>query len=971
MFRDLMMTTAVVAAFSGAAAIAQDTAGNIQPFSFNIEPFVGDIAAFGGDITAFNGDITAFRGDINAFAGQFNPLYGDITPFYGDISPFWGNIEPFWGDITPFSNDIAAFGGDIQAFSSDMHPFWGNIEPFEKGDPVNGGLATYWSEVGPMWGDIYSFWSDVNSSKKVSNSDAAAIQSQLQGMISFSDAAWGDVVAEKTGMTFDAFADQIMGEFGIDPDNAKSLIGVDGATRSAFFLAWYDRLMGLTGMDQVDYWMPMINWNPALSQDQGEGHDARVGLLDMAIAKSDHSVEFLQAIGGYSDMGSGHGAAVASLIAARHGDEGVMGIAPRATVFAYNPFDDSGTASVADVAIGLRALAERDVNVINMSLGVPGAAFHQDMADIFTHPELQQYADALTVVTAAGNDGVAQSGVVDWGTDGLGTTNLLIVGSVGPSGQISQFSNTPGDACFAGPNGCKEMLMDRFIVAPGENLLVSDNQGGTMRASGTSFAAPLVTGTISLMHDYWPWLQENPEATTEIILTTAQDLGEEGVDAVYGHGLLDAEAALSPIDFNDLIVFLDDGSSIRFSNSVALAQMAIDPGTLDLWEADGAAIYAFEFVAGTRRDFSIPLSTLLIGQESILATYQRHVQRRFLDWAQSTQGFSGNVQTLAANEQWNLTFKELGGSLGAGMMTFTSEEHGFSVRSGWGEGLQNLSTVDSFRQREDFDPQRGGANPLLGLAQGGSFAAMTFDLGSNMSLNFGMSGTPIDDLELNPFTGQVDQENVAFGARDAVATFAEFSMAATPKLTVSTAVSGLTEQRGVFGSQGTGALGIENEVRSSGLTLTARYALTDRIALAGTATGARAFAPGQAGAGLSVGEEGLTASSFQLNMEVDDLFSEHGRLTISAMQPLHVETGGLAFTAQEVTDRSTGATDLVTNQWSLGGTPRHLAAEIDYSFALPGNRLELGMFSRYDVNDVDIQGRFNAASVGARLGLTF
>lgn len=992
------MSSAAVALATSAAAHGQSTFNDIEPFGFDIQPFGSDIAAFQGDIQAFQNDIAAFQGDINAFQGdinafqgdisafggdimafqgdinafssdilafatRFNPLHGDITPFYGDISPFWGNIEPFWGDIAPF-------GGDISAFSGDMHPFWGDIQPFQNGDPVNGGLANYWRDIGPMWGDIYSFWSDINAFETPSQNDAAELQRQLHDLLNQSRAAWGSLVSEQTGQSFDQFARGIMNDFGINVDDPQSLIGVDGNARSAFFMTWYDSLMGLTGMDHVDHWMPMIGWNPAMSQDHRFGQDAKVGLIDAAINKSDYDIEYLQRVGGYAENGSAHGAAVASLIAARHDGQGVMGMAPFATVLAYNPFDYTGTASTTDVALGLEMLVAEGANVVNMSLGVPGSTLHQDMADIFTSDILNSIDHKLTVVTAAGNEGVAQTGTINWGSGGLDIENLLIVGSVSPTGRISSFSNTPGTACIQEGNSC-EALMNRFLVAPGEALLVSDNNGGVMRASGTSFAAPLVTGTISLMHDYWPWLQADPETTTEIILTTATDLGEEGVDEVYGHGMLNTEAALSPLDFNNLFVLLDDGRRLRFSNSQRVASMAIDPGTLDLWEANEAAIYAFEFINGNARDFSIPLSTVLYGQEGLLGSYQRHVQRRFLDWSIATQGFAGDEQMVAANDFWNLSFTQLGGSLGAGMMTFNSEEHGFSIRSGWGEGLQHLSTVDSFRQREDFDPQRGGANPLIGLAQGGSFSAIAFDLGNAMSLNFGMTGTAMDHLELNPFTGQVDQENIVFGARDAVATFAELSMAATERFTVSAALSGLTEQNGLFGSQGVGALAMDGEVRSGGLTLTARYALSDRIAFAGTASGVRAEASNGNVAGLAIGEDGVQATSFQVNLEIDRVLSDRGRLTFSAMQPLHVEAGGLAFTSAQVTDRETGATGVVTDQWALGGAPRHLAAEVDYSVSLPGDRFSLSVFSRYDINDVDIQGRLNAASAGGRLGLTF
>ena len=68
--------------------------------------------------------------------------------------------------------------------------------------------------------------------------------------------------------------------------------------------------------------------------------------------------------------------------------------------------------------------------------------------------------------------------------------------------------------------------MNRFIVAPGELILVSDGKGGVTRMSGTSFSAPLVAGAIALIHDRWPWLKKYPRDVAKILLESATDLGE-------------------------------------------------------------------------------------------------------------------------------------------------------------------------------------------------------------------------------------------------------------------------------------------------------------------------------------------------------------------------------------------------------------------------------------------------------------
>ena len=61
---------------------------------------------------------------------------------------------------------------------------------------------------------------------------------------------------------------------------------------------------------------------------------------------------------------------------------------------------------------------------------------------------------------------------------------------------------------------------------------------------GSLFAAPKVSGAAALVHHKFGTNNVN---TKQILLETADDLGEAGVDAVFGHGLLNVERALSPV----------------------------------------------------------------------------------------------------------------------------------------------------------------------------------------------------------------------------------------------------------------------------------------------------------------------------------------------------------------------------------------------------------------------------------------
>jgi len=111
-------------------------------------------------------------------------------------------------------------------------------------------------------------------------------------------------------------------------------------------------------------------------------------------------------------------------------------------------------------------------------------------------------------------------------------------------GSIADFSNRCGIAA------------EWCLAAPGEQVRVAffgrdkDTGNGVRRfedRSGTSFAAPMVTGALAVMQHFYGRDEMSNTALVEKLLHTAEDEGIYANSAVYGHGLLDLEAALSPV----------------------------------------------------------------------------------------------------------------------------------------------------------------------------------------------------------------------------------------------------------------------------------------------------------------------------------------------------------------------------------------------------------------------------------------
>ena len=976
----LLLSTAAVISLCAGGAYAQSSAtasDSIRPFSGDIDPFSGDIDPFSGDINPFSGDISPFRGDID-------PFYGDISPFWGDISPFYGDIDPFAGDINPFTGDIA--------------PFWGDIDPFANGQAVSG-LGDYWQSVGPQWGDINEAWGNLGSYSVSTQSGYISLRNDLNSIFSAAGALVDGVVQSRINTNFEnGVLDPLLARYGIDLDDASSLENIDAATRSRFFLEFYDSVQSFSGYDQVDHWVGQINWSPSITQDQGSGHDAIVGLLDVRIAANDDNIEFLTNVGGYTISPNEHGAAVASLIAARHDGRGVLGIAPRANVLAYSPFDQTGTASFADIQAGVETLTSSGANVINMSLGVPGYVFNQSVADIFRSSMIQSFSDNTTFVIAAGNEGVTQTTDVTFGS-GNDFDNLLFVGSVGPTGRISSFSNRPGEACLLQQGACSEdaKLKNRFLVAPGELILVSDNNGGTTRLSGTSFAAPLVTGAVSLLHDRWPWLQQHAEETTDIILQTATDLGDAGVDGVYGHGLLNVEASQAPLSFDNLSFYkpLQDanGNTAGFYSTTAqsVRDSILNPSTLNVNQLAGARLVAVEVIGDTHRDFNIPLSTLLYGQESTTINggqerVQRHVYDRLVDWAGGGGGslFQQNETQIDGGEGWSLT------AIATPVSQFAPDQYrdrpyapgirlqsgGATFEIGEGRGALALTSGDGFDRHADHDPETGGVNPFLGFATGGAYASLGAQVAPGVKLGFGFSEVRDDLTFVDADTGERLRDDPLIGLADyeASAVTANVAIAVASNVRLNASYTRLSEETGVLGAQGSGALALENGAATNALTIGASTDLHPKLTLAASATVGRTEGSDgltSSNSILSIGEEGLTSTAFEVAATTRDLFRRNDRFRVSAAQPLYVENGDLRVSTVQIVDRTTGELGAVDDFIDLGGGRRRFVAEAEYAMPMWGDRAEASFYTRFDTGDVSQIDGSDAVAGGARFTLRF
>jgi Subtilase family len=245
-------------------------------------------------------------------------------------------------------------------------------------------------------------------------------------------------------------------------------------------------------------------------------------------------------VAGTRGMGDvdGHGTSVSAVLLAARDESQLQGVAFDATLLALRTdtpgscektgenggctHADANIARAVDIAIANKA------RVINLSLG--GKAADPELEAAFE----RAVAAGIVIVIAAGNDGEENPGefalIANKSTmKGL----VLIAGGVSADNNLSVYSSGGSNKAGSGAN--------HYVLALGTQVRSIDENGVGIMGSGTSYSAPAISGAVALLADAFPNL--SAAQIVDLILTSTKDLGDVGVDPIYGRGLLDLSAA--------------------------------------------------------------------------------------------------------------------------------------------------------------------------------------------------------------------------------------------------------------------------------------------------------------------------------------------------------------------------------------------------------------------------------------------
>jgi subtilisin family serine protease len=306
-----------------------------------------------------------------------------------------------------------------------------------------------------------------------------------------------------------------------------------------------------------------------------DGSNVGVAIVDSGVAAwhddlgSDRLARFVDFVSfqssPYDDYG--HGTHVAGIIAGSGYDSGGRrrGIAPGATLLVEKVLDAAGQGYISNVIAAIDyAIANKDalhLRIVNLS--VAAAVYESYTTDPLTLAAKRAVEAGLVVVSAAGNLGKGADGLPQYG--GIGAPGnapwVITVGASSHNGTVDRSDDTVAAFSSRGPSAI-DFHAKPDLVAPGVGIESLTEAGTTLyntkplmrlwgtvqtatepylSLSGTSMAAPVVSGTIALM------LQANPALTPNLVKAILEYTAESHVEyngLTQGAGFLNARGAV-------------------------------------------------------------------------------------------------------------------------------------------------------------------------------------------------------------------------------------------------------------------------------------------------------------------------------------------------------------------------------------------------------------------------------------------
>ena len=596
---------------------------------------------------------------------------------------------------------------------------------------------------------------------------------------------------------------------------------------------------------------------------------------------------------------SQHGTVVARVISSVNGSAQIL------------PIKIVGPIFVGDSNITNRGLAAAnsrdDVRIVLKSTGATGNA--SEWINIVNSGKL--------AIMRAGNETEANPN-----RDGAYAKDLggraIVVGGADSNGNIAAYSNRAGDSA------------EVYIIAPGFNQF-SDIQG-------TSFAAPRVAAVASII------MQQNPnlsaERVAEIILTTADDRGDPGIDPIYGNGLLNVQAATAPIDTSS-------GSS---SGGGGIAVAAVVVGGALAWgllrnrNEDSLEntfitdVYDRGFIFDMTQRISPTNSGINLA--SLLSEVDLNTTTFSVSQTENASSYASLTSSLTEADILNKRL-DATGSVDDYDDELTKLSFFHESIDGSSYQLSINNTIDSgfgafslFKKQNDslpkFENTQSFTNPFLSFTDQGIASQASYALSNNFGFNVGMSSNE----EAEKYGLESDSAIIEGTYRK-------------DKLGLGLQLGSITEMGSLFGGASGGVLSVD-ESNTISMGLSGTYKINDTFSVLGNYTEGYTEVDDWDQSYLQ-NFSSIRSSAYGLGLVGKGIFSSTDQVGLGYSRPLKVKRGSVDLIVPE--GREDHGQPLFFNEEriNLNPTASEQAFEAYYSFN-PGKDVELTTYFLHQKN---------------------
>lgn len=718
------------------------------------------------------------------------------------------------------------------------------------------------------------------------------------------------------------------------------------------------------------------------------GEGSTIAILDTGL--DTNGFEFINRVtGGYdfvldqagmpaSGQQTAHGTQVAGVIAANRNDIGMHGVAFDAMLMPLRVFDSNNTAlpqlGLGSFAPAIDYARVNGADILNGSYG-PDTRWHllsesrnyQIITDydleegaayvraaqagmILVFPAGNDYLNApntasnptgpgfLPFITAANKNltGVANGAyrsedggaVINADFSAMKPLTIVVVG-IDRNDTIAAYSNRCGVA------------KDWCMAAYSEGIYTTTTGGAYTTVSGTSYAAPQVAGAAALLRQAFPSLTS--EQIVARLLATADDLGEIGVDAIYGHGKLNLDRATQPLGQTTFAVGSNlattaryelKGSSLSYGKAFGLtATTALQGQSMVFFDSQDVP---FQIAMGEVVSITAPK----FHADDALFAFGRNKPR--------TENKLNDSLSVAFNMDEKNTVDDFLTADGPkesespleNMRSFTvtnriSESTEATVHFKDAEAL-SLGFSEEDRSRFDNAINKDSLqNPYAAFTSAGYASIIKTEALGGTTRVAGFFGSSKDDEDARNFGTQIETSYKLAGNSNAFLS-----------------VGSLFEENRVLGSKGEGAFGFGNGTTTIYSGIGAKFDLGGSFSLKGAAY-AGWTDPSLSKDSLVTDASSIITTSFNASVQKKGIRKSNDTLSFGIAQPLRVESGNMSFYvpyARSATTTEIFATNLTQD---LSAQGREIDLEVTYALPLDETQsISAGALYRMDAGHV-------------------